>query len=255
MSNALPPEEPTVGSLLRLLRRSFGATHLQCREARFVLCEVPLHADAVRALLPLGLRPAVPCLGTLFVVDYREPTFALPYREAALLIHVRSLFGAGLHCCWMVVDHDTPMIYGRETLGYPKKMAALTFEEDGDAVRATVTRRGRDLLSVEARKTTPLDAPPPIFGTTAYNVGGIGTLPGLSPIWRFRLTETIREAWQMEMHLQVEDSPYDPIHALLAGSPMNARMVVTDVAGTQTLLPVGMAGPRWLARTYALRVH
>lgn len=255
MSNALPPEEPTVGSLWRLLRRSFGAEHLQCGDARFVLCEVPLHADRVRTLLPLGLRPTAPCLGTLFIVDYREPTFALPYHEAALLVHVRSLFGAGLHCCWMVVDHDTPMIYGRETLAYPKKMADLAFDEDGDTVRASVTRRGRTLLSLEGRTTEPLDEPPPIFGAVAYNVGGIGSLPGLHPIWRFRLIETVREAWRMEMDLQVEDSPYDPIGALIAGGPTDARMVVTDVAGTKTLAPVGLAGPRWLARNYALRVH
>lgn len=255
MPNALPPEQPTVRSALGMLRRSFSRTHLQCRDARFVACDLPLHADRVRRLLPVGLRPSEPCMGTLFVVDYREPAFSPPYLEAALLLHVRTVFGRGMHCCWIVVDDDTPMIYGRETLAYPKKMATLTFEEEDDAVHATVTRRDRPLLTLEAWRAGPLDDPPPIFGAPTYNVGGIGTLLGINPIWRFSLVETPREAYHADIQLTLHDSPYDPVQPLVAGTPMRPRVMIADIAGATSFVPVGLAGPRWFARNYALRIH
>lgn len=252
---ALPPEEPTVASLLALFRRSFGRRHLQCADARFVACELPVHADRARRLLPLGLTPSRPARATLFLVDYRRPAYSPPYLEAALLLHVRHPLGPGLHCCWIVVDDDTPMIYGRETLAYPKKMAQLRFDEAGDAVAASVERRGRTVITLHARRTAPLADPPPIFGAVTYNVGGIGQLPGVNPVWRFRLVETPREAWRVDVDLELGASPYDPIADLAAGPPEGGWMMVADIAGAAALFPVGLAGPRWLARTYAYRIH
>ena len=255
MPNALPPEKPTVGGVLSLLRRSFSSTYLQCENARFIACELPLHEAAVRRLLPLGLQPTQPCLGTFFMVDYRAPSFALPYFEAALLLHVRTPFGQGMHCCWIVVNDDTPMIYGRETLAYPKKMATITFDEQDDTTHATVTRRGQLLVDLKARTGQTLSTAPPIFGAPTYNAGGLGSWMGINPIWRFRLTETFREMHAVELELTLGASPYDPIQPLQAGPPQRARKVVADIAGAASFAPVGLAGPRWFARTYALRMH
>ena len=249
----LPEENPTVGSLLQMLRQSFNPRFNQCEEARFVVADLPLHRDRAQEILPFGLRLADPPTGTLFVVDYRRPAFCEPYLEAAFLVHVRTVLGRGLHCCWIVVDNDTPMIYGRETLAYPKKMAELRFEETGDTVVASVRRRGVEVLSLQARRTGPLDDPDPIFGATTYNVGGIGEVLGLQPIWRFRLKERVRESYRLDLALTLRDSAFDPVARLVAGEPRQARMVIEDIAGAQTMLPVGFTGPKWLARTFYMR--
>src|SRR6056297_2428422 len=91
--------------------------------ARFVLADVPVDRKTTNKILPLGMRVGPETKATLFIVDYTKTPFTVPYHEAALLIHVKTPLGKGLHCPWMVVDDDTALIYGREILGYPKKAA------------------------------------------------------------------------------------------------------------------------------------
>jgi acetoacetate decarboxylase len=89
--------------------------------ARFILVDAPVDEKEARRILPWGMKPVDPPMATLFVADYPRTAFSAAYREAAVLIHVKTPFGRGLHCCWMVVDDDTALILGRELLGYPKR--------------------------------------------------------------------------------------------------------------------------------------
>lgn len=120
--------------------------------ARFVMTDVPLDKQEAQKILPLGMNLTAPPMATVFVVNYQNTAFTVPYKEAAFLIHVRTPLGKGLHCCWMVVDDDTALILGRELLGYPKKMADIRFEEKGGDVKASVTRRGTRVLAMEAKR-------------------------------------------------------------------------------------------------------
>ncbi len=95
------------------------------KESHIILGNVELNRQEASRILPMGLRLTENPTATLFIVDYLKPNFTAPYREAAMLIHVRTVFGVGLHCAWMTVDDDTAMIYGRELLGYPKKWRTL----------------------------------------------------------------------------------------------------------------------------------
>lgn len=72
-------EPQTVGSLLRTLRRAFSSKYRQCENARFVVTDVPLHAEAAQRMLPWGLHLTDLPMVLLFVVDYRKPTFTEPY--------------------------------------------------------------------------------------------------------------------------------------------------------------------------------
>jgi acetoacetate decarboxylase len=54
------------------------------------------------------------------------------------------------------VTDDMAMIYGRENLGFPKKLAeTATLERDGTHVSGSVTRKGEVLLQMEAELTRP----------------------------------------------------------------------------------------------------
>ncbi|MFR5880360.1 acetoacetate decarboxylase [bioreactor metagenome] len=44
------------------------------------------------------------------------------------------------------------MAAGREIWGYPKKLAEMTFEESGNSVHSTLTRRGVQLISIDFEK-------------------------------------------------------------------------------------------------------
>jgi len=255
MNEVTDPTNPTVKSLIQDLKNGFSKTHRQCFNARFVVCELPLNLSEVKKILPFGIKPIEPAMGTFFHVNYTQPTFTFPYFEAALLIHVKTLFGTGVHCCWIVVNDDTPIIYGRETLAYPKKLANLTFEESDTAITATVDRRGINVVSLIAKKEEPITDPGPIFGFKTFNAGGIGQMLGINPIWCFKIHEEIKEAYNIELNLAFEESKFDPLTNLVEGEPINPRMVVEDIMGSEYLFPAGVAGPKWYANTYLMRVR
>jgi len=221
--------------------------------ARFVLAEVPLYPSEVKKILPLGMRPAEPALATLFIADYTKTSFTVPYKEAALLVHVRTPLGSGLHCPWMIVDDDTGLIYGREILGYPKKFGQFTFEEKDDRVTASVSRRGIEVMKIEARRKELEDSPRPVFDFKTFNAGGPGQFFAIQPIWLFRPKEVIQESWSAEAKVTLRESEYDPISKLTSGVPINGRFVVIDILGSRYNLPVGIAGIRWFVNTYSMR--
>ncbi len=144
--------------------------------ARFVMTDVPLDKQEAQKILPLGMKLTESPTATVFVVNYQNTAFTVPYKEAAFLIHVRTPLGKGLHCCWMVVDDDTALILGRELLGYPKKMADIRFEEKGGDVKASVTRRGTRVLAMEAKRGQSQDFP---LSLDEFN---LGDMPGLEKL-------------------------------------------------------------------------
>lgn len=239
-----------------LLRHVMKGTKIQGKlweNAHFLLADVPVHEDAVRKILPLGLRPSDPPLATLFICDYKKTAFTVPYKESAVLIHVRSPLGEGYHCCWMPVNDDTAMIYGRELLGYPKKMADIVFEEDADHISASVARRGIKVLSMEGRRGAAESSPAPIFNVKTFNVGGLGQFMAINLVWLFRPMEIIHESYEAEVSVSVAESECDPIAQLVAGDAIRARMAVIDIPGAPYLVPVGFTGIFWSNRTFFMR--
>ena len=247
--------EETVWSLLKTFRDGIDKKVKQCQNARFLIAKVPLVKKEVKRILPVGMWLSNPPMATLFVVNYIGPTFTVPYKEAGLMIHVRTPFGKGMHCCWMVMDDDTAMIYGRETLAFPKKRADFVFEEQDDHIKASVNRRGTEVLAITAERGLTMKNPGPVFDIKTFNIGGIGQLLALNWVWCFRITETIREAYNVKASVTVKFAKYDPIARLISGEPVSARFVVTDVTGTRYLFPAGLAGLKWYANTFVMRIR
>ncbi len=221
--------------------------------ARFIFADVPVDKKEASRRLPFGLKLSDPPRATLFIVDYTKTSFTVPYHEAAILLHVKCVLGTGLHCPWMIVDDDTAMIYGRELLGYPKKMGEFVFEESEDRVSASLTRRGVTILSMEGEKGAKQKDPAPAFDVKTWNGGGPGSWFVVNPIWMFRPKEVIHESREMDVKLAVEHSEFDPVADMIAGDPVSGRFVAMDIVGSRYNLPVGLAGLRWLATNFEMR--
>lgn len=222
-------------------------------DARFILADVPVKRDAIKKLLPFGMRASDPPAATLFIANYTKTAFTVPYKEAAVLVHVRTILGEGYHCCWMPVDDDTALIYGRELLGYPKKMADITFEENGDSINASVTRRGIKVLSMEGKRGAPQSPAPPVFDVKTFNIGGIWQGFAINPVWFENPIEVIHESYEAEVSVQIEDSEFDPLARFLEAKTISGRMAVIDILGSKYFLPIGIAGVRWFANTFNMR--
>jgi len=240
-------------------RRGFMGALAAMREvklwegARFLMADVPLDRGEVKKILPWGMKPSEPPVATLFICNYPKTSFTVPYKESAVLIHVRTALGEGLHCCWMPVDDDTALIYGRELLGYPKKMADIVFQEEGDHISASVTRRGIKVLAMEGKRGAAHTSPPPVFNLKTFNVGGMGQLFAFNPVWLFKPTEVIHESYQAEVTLSLAESEFDPVARLVAGEPISGRMAVIDILGSNYMLPVGLAGIRMFRKAFNMR--
>ena len=223
--------------------------------ARFVLADVPIDRQAAANILPFGLWPTDPAMMTLFVADYPKTSFTVPYKEAAVLIHCRSLLGRAVHCPWMVVDDDTALIYGRELLGYPKKFAQIRFEEAGVKISASVKRRGVEVIHIEAEKGVAEPQPEPVFFRKTINAGGLGQFLLFQLLWLLKPIEVFYESNSAKIKLEIFESAFDPLASLKPQPPTTGRFAVTDILGSKILLPVGIAGPGWLKRTFTWRME
>lgn len=225
----------------------------------FWSCEVsvPINPRAAERVLPRGVSLTDPPTGTLYTAFATRVAWGYPYLEAALFIRVRTLAGHGMWCSWMVVDSDTALALGRELLGMPKKMAAIAFERNGDGVTASVRRHGADLFTMEAQDLVRDGVPRPATHNPVrtFAAGSLGQLFFWSPVWMWKGDAQLKESYSGRMSLALEDSPYDPIRALVGDfeNPLEARVNCTDTWGTRFMIPVGFAGLRWFVNTWDLR--
>ncbi len=243
----------TPGVAVNTLRRMMTGKVKLWENCRWVLADVPLNKKETNRMLPLLMRVSDPPTATFFIVDYTKPAFTVPYREAAMLIHVKTPFGQGLHCCWMAVDDDTALIYGRELLGYPKKGAEFEFNETDEGIKASVTRRGVKVLEIEAMRGEKEEKTAPVLGYKTFNCGGPWQAPALNPIWLFKPNEVIHEACKADSTVALDDSELDPVARMVSGPLRRSRIAVTDILGSHYMLPVGIAGLKWFSNTFNMR--
>lgn len=223
-------------------------------KAHLLLADVPLDKQAVKKILPLGLWPSDPPLATLFLINYPKVAYPLfPYKEAIMMVHVRTLLGRGVHCCWIIVDDDTALVLGREMLGCPKKIGDFVFDDKKETINASITRRGITVMEMTAVRGARETAPQPVFSRKTFNYGGLGQFMSFSPVWMLRGKEVIKESYQADIQLTLNDSDHDPISRLVAGKPRNGRIVIMDIPGGGYMLLFGFAGPFLFGRTFNMR--
>ncbi|WP_374592188.1 acetoacetate decarboxylase family protein [Aquabacterium sp.] len=219
--------------------------------ARMVFCDIPVDAAKVRSWLPFPLRLARPARATLFIADYPKTTFGCVYREAAVLIHAR-LFGIFpvLHCPWMVVDCDQALIWGRELLGYPKKMAQIEFAEGPDGrFHGSVARRGFEVMRFEGAVGARDSQPGPGIGRMQVNIRSHISVFMPGHLLTVRPSETVHEANQMQLRVELKDSPYEPL-GIAAGPAERATIRTCDIGGGLFPPPMRIwpVGPAFMTR-------
>ena len=187
--------------------------------------------DIVQTILPKPLVPADEPLGWVFVARYPETDFGLSYNEGALFVEAMYKGEPGWYCLALPVDNDMAMVAGRETMGFPKKMAEkITLERTDNHVKGSVVRRGVEILHIEAELTDPvsathLDAVGPEVNDLEGNPcrkfvaftfkffpsqsGGFDYLPRLRrDVLLLRPRDEVRSG---SGNLEMVSSPYDPL--------------------------------------------
>ncbi len=117
--------------------------------------------EIVKRLLPPPLEPADAPAGMMFIARYPETNLGPGYREAALFLRCKYGDEGGSYCLAMPIDSLESRLYnGRDIFGYPKKMASIGLEKNGNKVRGWVERHGVRFVEIKADLSGSLPAMP-----------------------------------------------------------------------------------------------
>lgn len=220
-------------------------------DAKILSTDVRINADTSAYLLPKPLTFTDPATATVFVADYPETTFGSVYREAGVFLHAQDEKGPALFCSWMVVDDDTALIGGRESLGIPKKMADISLVEDGDIITGRVIRWGIEVLRLEVACGEPVEGPATFASRRMVNAAGI-PLTGMKLFDMPGGGERIHEAHEASGTLMMNSSDRDPLGVMEPASEIEAHYYLMDFGapgdnGEAAQLTTDIDG-EWVAR-------
>jgi acetoacetate decarboxylase len=225
------------------------------RDAHYLVADVELDARVAARLVPWPLQLATPPRAQVFTGFFPTNTFGSVYREAGVFIEVRHRRQSrAIYAPWMLVDDDVALIVGRELLGYPKKLGALTWEHAGDRIRAVAWRRGHELIVMEGTLGARITAPPPILGRPHRNIRATSGVM-LPKILAFTPRERVVEVRHAELEVRIGGSERDPLHEMGFGRVLGARLHRVDLGGGMPPLPIGAISPVAFARQLLLRSH
>ncbi|MBL7166274.1 MAG: acetoacetate decarboxylase family protein [Dehalococcoidales bacterium] len=183
--------------------------------------------DAVLDILPEGLEINSPPMANLIFIKYPFSTLG-PYDEVIL----------GISCLWqgkprfyiahIVLNTDIPLAAGREIWGYPKKLAHITLEKEGDLITGTMERPwGNRICTGVIRPETPIEVvqaePVPGMSLRVIPSPEEGEEPSLMDLVEVPPNSTTKEAWQGPGFAQYNStSIIDPWHRIAIKKPLMA---------------------------------
>jgi len=120
-------------------------------DAEMLWVEWETKPEIYKRLIPPPLKPTEVPIVTAFVAHYPSTNYDVVYNESALFLTVEYNGEPGLYCLSMPVTNDMAMAMGREAIGYPKKMADVSFERKGSRVGGWTERRGIRFMEFSAQ--------------------------------------------------------------------------------------------------------
>ena len=143
------------------LDRYYGLGDRKFFGARMAGVMFNIPAEVAEPLLPPPLElPDMPG-GLIFVAEYPETNMGPGYREAALFLRCEYQGEAGNTCLAMPITREGRMHNGRDVFGFPKKMADIHLERDGQRVYGWVERLGVRFLEIDVQLSASLPDLPP----------------------------------------------------------------------------------------------
>ena len=156
--------------------------------------------EAVLDILPEGVEINSPPTASLIFIRYPFSTFG-PYMESILVLGCLWQGSPRSYIAHIVLDTDTPFAAGREIWGFPKKLARITLEKEGDLIMGTMERpTGNRICTGVIRPETPVEAGG-AAGVPSLSLRIIpspeeGAEPSLMELVEVPSKSTTREAWQ-----------------------------------------------------------
>src|SRR5262245_41880811 len=154
----------------------------------------------------------------------------------------------------MLVDDDVALIFGRELLGYPKKLGKIDFRIEGDRISSVAERRGSELLRMEGELRERVLDPPPMLGRPHRNVRSSLGLARPKVI-AFTPREEAIEVRRAELKVDIGRSERDPLAQMGFGAVRAAYLHRVNLAAGGLPLPCGLVSPFSFMKHWLLRSH
>ncbi len=194
-------------------------------------------ADVTAALLPAPLEQADMPGGLIFIAQYPETNLGEGYHEAALFIRCKYKGEAGAYCLSMPIDNEARMHNGRDIFGFPKKMANIQFEKNGNKLKGSVERNGIRFIEIDIELSGSLPELPPTGPTYLFKaMPKIDLTPGFDgPVFLVQQKTDVKlqslEIGTADVKLTPSES--DPWAEIEGLAPMMAFYIVSD----NTMMP------------------
>ena len=124
--------------------------------------------DITAGLLPPPLEQAAMPGGLIFIAEYPETNLGPGYREAALFLRCQYRGETGSYCLSMPIDNEPRMHNGRDIFGFPKKMAEINFQREGQVIHGWVEREGVRFVELEVNLASKMSELPPTGPTFLF---------------------------------------------------------------------------------------
>jgi acetoacetate decarboxylase len=226
--------------------------------------------DVIAELLPPPLRPTDKPRVTVSIAQTRRSNCVGPFDGGNVNLFCEYGGVQGTYCLAMPMSTDTALVYGRELYGEPKKLAHVSFEREGNRVRASVTRHGIAFMELEGVFEDEPRGPRQESTGAVYHfrytldpAGGITRPVDLVRVTVRRVTDVMVRGTGI---VRFRESPHDPVidipvHTVLSavyseGANYTRAEVVATVPG-EDFLPYAFAKtdcyPMWLPEPAAVR--
>jgi acetoacetate decarboxylase len=124
---------------------------IQIKDAQMLTVIWETKEEIVKRVLPKQLKPLERPIAFAFFANYPRPSFCPAFREAALFIGCKYNNNIGSYCLSMPNTDDMSILTGREFMGFPKKIADISYNnEDDNKIGFSVKRHGKEIVRVNA---------------------------------------------------------------------------------------------------------
>jgi acetoacetate decarboxylase len=215
----------------------FPPPPIQYRDNRILTIIFKTDPETVKKFVPKPLVPN-PFNFMFFYVSKLNievsETEIYPYLEAGIGVPATFSNTMGNFAMVLYLDKALPIAGGREVWGWPKKDAAINFDEKDGEIMASLERLGFPIISVQAKKLNKVDPIPNAPGMPWYNLKLIPSVEKNGPPDVFQLTATlnkdtkIKEYYACESSLEFKSSPYDSLDEIEVIEIVEANFQVND---------------------------
>jgi acetoacetate decarboxylase len=150
------------------LEKYYGLGLRRFIDARMIGVMFRARPEITARLLPPPLEQADVPGGLIFIAEYPETNLGPGYREAALFLRCKYAGEAGSHCLSMPIDSEPRMHNGRDVFGFPKKLAQIHLQQEGEHVHGWVERYGIRFVEIDVKLSGTLPELPPMGPTFLF---------------------------------------------------------------------------------------